>query len=58
MPELAKTHRVIAIDLPGYGLSDKPLDVKYDFEFFHTHSPPPAYGGRRRNRQRPPPEPL
>ena len=27
MPELAKTHRVIAIDLPGYGLSDKPLDV-------------------------------
>ncbi|MDH3199465.1 MAG: alpha/beta fold hydrolase [Myxococcales bacterium] len=34
MPELAKTHRVIAIDLPGYGLSDKPLDVKYDFFFF------------------------
>ncbi len=36
MPELAKTHRVIAIDLPGYGLSDKPLDVKYDFEFFES----------------------
>ena len=34
MPELAKTHRAIAIDLPGYGLSDKPLDVKYDFEFY------------------------
>jgi pimeloyl-ACP methyl ester carboxylesterase len=34
IPELAKTHRAIAIDLPGYGLSDKPLDVKYDFAFF------------------------
>jgi haloalkane dehalogenase len=34
MPELAKTHRVIAIDLPGYGLSDKPLGVKYNFFFF------------------------
>ena len=34
IPTLAKTHRVIAIDLPGYGLSDKPLDVTYDFEFF------------------------
>ena len=36
MPELAKTHRVIAIDLPGYGLSDKPLDVTYDFEFYES----------------------
>jgi len=34
IPTLAKNHRVIAIDLPGYGLSDKPLDVTYDFEFF------------------------
>ena len=34
LPELAKTHRAIAIDLPGYGLSDKPLDVAYDFRFF------------------------
>jgi len=34
MPELAKTHRAIAIDLPGYGLSDKPLDAKYNFRFF------------------------
>jgi haloalkane dehalogenase len=34
IPELAKTHRAIAIDLPGYGLSDKPLDVTYDFAFF------------------------
>ncbi len=36
MPELAETHRVIAIDLPGYGLSDKPLDVTYDFEFYES----------------------
>jgi len=36
MPELAKTHRAIAIDLPGYGLSDKPLDVKYDFAFYEN----------------------
>jgi len=34
MPELAKTHRAIAIDLPGYGLSDKPLDVRYDYDFY------------------------
>ena len=27
LPQLAKTHRAIALDLPGYGLSDKPLDV-------------------------------
>ena len=26
LPTLAKTHRAIALDLPGYGLSDKPLD--------------------------------
>jgi haloalkane dehalogenase len=36
IPELAKTHRVIAIDLPGYGLSDKPLRVLYTFEFFES----------------------
>ncbi|MGB5808908.1 MAG: alpha/beta fold hydrolase [Polyangiales bacterium] len=34
MPELAVHNRVIAIDLPGYGLSDKPLDIKYNFFFF------------------------
>ncbi len=33
-PELAKTHHAIAIDLPGHGLSDKPLNAKYDFAFF------------------------
>ena len=34
LPELGKTHRAIAIDLPGYGLSDKPLDAAYDYDFF------------------------
>jgi pimeloyl-ACP methyl ester carboxylesterase len=34
LPELGKTHRAIAIDLPGYGLSDKPLDVAYDYDFY------------------------
>ena len=28
-PELAKNHRVIALDLKGFGLSDKPKDDKY-----------------------------
>ena len=34
LPVLAKTHRAIAPDLPGYGLSDKPLDQRYNFSFF------------------------
>jgi len=29
MPQLAKTHRVIALDLKGFGQSDKPLDDAY-----------------------------
>jgi pimeloyl-ACP methyl ester carboxylesterase len=36
IPTLAKTHRAIALDLPGYGLSDKPLDVDYSFEFYEA----------------------
>jgi pimeloyl-ACP methyl ester carboxylesterase len=28
-PELAKTHRVIAVDLKGFGQSDKPFDTRY-----------------------------
>ena len=34
LPELGKTHRAIAIDLPGNGLSDKPFDAKHNFAFF------------------------
>lgn len=33
-PVLAKTNRVIAPDLPGFGGSDKPLDRQYSFELF------------------------
>ena len=33
IPELSKRARVIAIDLPGHGESDKP-DVKYDMDLF------------------------
>ena len=34
IPGIARTHRAIAIDLPGYGRSDKPLDIKYNFFFY------------------------
>ena len=34
LPALGKTHRAIAIDLPGYGRSDKPLDIAYDYELY------------------------
>jgi haloalkane dehalogenase len=34
LPELGKTHRAIALDLPGYGLSDKPLEIAYDYDFY------------------------
>lgn len=33
MPGMAGTNRVIALDLPGFGQSDKPLDRSYNFEF-------------------------
>ena len=33
IPELSKRARVIALDLPGHGLSDKP-DLKYDMDLF------------------------
>jgi pimeloyl-ACP methyl ester carboxylesterase len=33
IPDLAKRNRVIAIDLPGHGKSDKP-EVKYSMDFF------------------------
>jgi haloalkane dehalogenase len=34
MPIMGESKHVIALDLPGYGLSDKPLDVRYGFTFF------------------------
>ena len=33
-PELSHGCRVLALDLPGFGLSDKPLDRSYTFRFF------------------------
>jgi pimeloyl-ACP methyl ester carboxylesterase len=35
MPALAQTHQVIALDLPGFGRSDKPLDVSYSFTYYY-----------------------
>jgi pimeloyl-ACP methyl ester carboxylesterase len=34
MPAIARENRAIALDLPGFGGSEKPLDTRYDFEFF------------------------
>lgn len=35
MPKIAETHRAIALDLPGYGKSDKPLEPSYSFNFYN-----------------------
>ena len=35
MPSIAESNRVIALDLPGFGLSDKPLDISYSFRYFY-----------------------
>jgi haloalkane dehalogenase len=34
MPRIARSCRVVAPDLPGFGASDKPVDVRYTFDFF------------------------
>ena len=34
MPKISETHRVIALDLPGYGKSEKPLSVSYSSNFY------------------------
>ena len=36
MPTMAKDRRVLALDFPGHGDSDKPLDVDYNVEFFSS----------------------
>jgi len=36
MPAIAERNRVIAVDLPGFGGSDKPAGAAYDFEFFES----------------------
>lgn len=36
IPHVAKQRRVIALDLPGFGRSDKPLDRRYDFAFYRA----------------------
>lgn len=34
MRELGEHRRVLALDLPGFGRSDKPVDVRYSFGFY------------------------
>lgn len=34
LPPLSKRYRAIAPDLPGFGYSDKPLDVSYSFRYY------------------------
>lgn len=34
LPAIAAHNRVIALDLPGFGRSDKPLEASYSFRFF------------------------
>ena len=34
LPAVGKHRRAIALDLPGFGASDKPVDRRYDFRFY------------------------
>ena len=36
MPALAEHNRVLALDMPGFGGSDKPTDVRYDFDYLEA----------------------
>ncbi len=36
MPAIARNNRVIALDMPGFGVSDKPTDARYDFDLFDS----------------------
>jgi haloalkane dehalogenase len=34
MPAIARSNRVLALDMPGFGASSKPADARYGFDFF------------------------
>jgi haloalkane dehalogenase len=34
MRPIGRANRVVALDLPGFGASDKPVGNRYSFEFF------------------------
>jgi pimeloyl-ACP methyl ester carboxylesterase len=34
MKPIARANRVVALDLPGFGASDKPVGIRYGFDFF------------------------
>jgi pimeloyl-ACP methyl ester carboxylesterase len=34
MKPIARTHRAIALDMPGFGASSKPVDARYGFAYF------------------------
>jgi pimeloyl-ACP methyl ester carboxylesterase len=34
MAPMARANRVVALDLPGFGASDKPVGIRYSFDFF------------------------
>lgn len=34
MGPIARANRVVALDLPGFGASDKPVGIRYSFDFF------------------------
>ena len=53
MPPIARRNRVVAPDLPGFGASDKPVDVTYDFDLFEeTLDELPRRARHRRGRAR------
>ncbi|HEV8597291.1 MAG TPA: alpha/beta fold hydrolase [Candidatus Dormibacteraeota bacterium] len=34
MGSIARANRAVALDLPGFGASDKPVGIRYSFDFF------------------------
>jgi pimeloyl-ACP methyl ester carboxylesterase len=34
MVPIARANRAVALDLPGFGASDKPVGIRYSFDFF------------------------